>query len=569
MEPECEAVPAHLRKYVVAQDYGAYTARDQAVWRFVLTQTYTRHLQTAHPAYAEGFAAAGISVDHIPDIAHMSEQLSRVGFRAVCVDGFIPPRAFQAFQARGVLPIAADMRSVAQLAYTPAPDIIHEAAGHAPFLAHPDYAQYLRRIGLAGEHAFETAYDRAVYRAIYELSELKQQADCSAEQLLQAERTLTALSQLEHTVSEATLLSRLYWWTVEYGLVGSPTDYRLYGAGLLSSIGEGHFCHAPEVRKLVLTADCTEVDYDITRAQPQLFVARDFAHLHDVLACVEQRLSYTRGGHEALRQAQESEELATLRLSSGWSLVGKVSNFDAGMVQLLGDCAVVDPRSRPGITRVAEPYCLPLGELDDGTPLDRISPARLRASQRTDGLHLHTRSGLTIRGQLASVTTTDERVVAALLHDCEITRGDERLVPRAASYLLLFVQRVETASPRLPDGFYEATVSPLASVPRRRPLTASELTLDQLHERVQAVLKAQPTSAALASLDEIHEQLSRAYPEDWLLRFNVLEALVRLGERACPLARQVERELAQLEVRFLHREPIATGLRSLSEASSC
>src|SRR5262245_6443656 len=116
-------VPAHLRRYVVEQDYGAYTARDQAVWRFVLLQTHARLLGAAHPAYAAGFVAAGIEVDRIPDIARMSDRLASTSFQTVCVDGFIPPRAFQAFQARGVLPIAADIRTAEHLTYTPAPDI--------------------------------------------------------------------------------------------------------------------------------------------------------------------------------------------------------------------------------------------------------------------------------------------------------------------------------------------------------------------------------------------------------------------------------------------------------------
>ena len=71
--------------------------------------THARLLQLAHPAYAAGFAAAGIEVERIPNIARMSEQLT--SFRAVCVDGFIPPRAFQAFQARGLL-LAVDPKSV-------------------------------------------------------------------------------------------------------------------------------------------------------------------------------------------------------------------------------------------------------------------------------------------------------------------------------------------------------------------------------------------------------------------------------------------------------------------------
>ncbi|HKU44947.1 MAG TPA: hypothetical protein VJR89_42600, partial [Polyangiales bacterium] len=168
------SVPPHLRQYVVMQDYAAYTEEDQAVWRFVLLQTFARLTRTGHAAYAAGVEAAGLSVERIPRIAHMSERLSVHGFGAVCVDGFIPPRAFQAFQANGFLPIAADIRTSKHLAYTPAPDIIHEAAGHAPFLAHPAYARYLRRIGAVSERAFSDAYDRELYQAVYVLSEVKE-----------------------------------------------------------------------------------------------------------------------------------------------------------------------------------------------------------------------------------------------------------------------------------------------------------------------------------------------------------------------------------------------------------
>ncbi|HEY0465603.1 MAG TPA: hypothetical protein VGC79_15420, partial [Polyangiaceae bacterium] len=127
-------VPHDLRRFVVEQDYAQYNEVDQAVWRFVLLQTYQRLQHTAHPAYRDGLAQTGISVERIPRISEMSACLARFGWSAVCVDGFIPPRAFQEFQAASILPIAADMRSIDHLTYTPAPDIIHEAAGHAPIL---------------------------------------------------------------------------------------------------------------------------------------------------------------------------------------------------------------------------------------------------------------------------------------------------------------------------------------------------------------------------------------------------------------------------------------------------
>src|SRR5690606_3091385 len=115
------AAHAHLRRYIVEQDYAQYTEIDHAVWRFVLLQTYGHLQHTAHPAYKTGLAATGIGIERIPRIEETNQKLSAFGWGAVCVDGFIPPRAFQGFQAAGLLPIAAEMRSVEHLAYTPAP----------------------------------------------------------------------------------------------------------------------------------------------------------------------------------------------------------------------------------------------------------------------------------------------------------------------------------------------------------------------------------------------------------------------------------------------------------------
>src|SRR5690606_2795804 len=146
----------------------------------------------------------------IPSIAEMDEHLAPFGWGAVCVDGFIPPRAFQELQSLSILPIAADMRSAEHLVYTPAPDIIHEAAGHAPILPEATYAHYLRRIGAAGARAFALPDDTAVDRAIYALSEIKEQPSATPEQVARAERALVEARRNVRRVSEATRLSRLY-----------------------------------------------------------------------------------------------------------------------------------------------------------------------------------------------------------------------------------------------------------------------------------------------------------------------------------------------------------------------
>jgi len=148
------AIPDYLQPFVVDQDMSRYTAVDQAVWRFVLLQLHARLERTAHPSYVRGLAESGISPERIPSIGEMNRRLAAIGWRAVCVDGFIPPRAFTAFQALGVLPIAAEIRTPDHLPYTPAPDIIHEAAGHAPILIDRRYADYIRASGEVASRAF-------------------------------------------------------------------------------------------------------------------------------------------------------------------------------------------------------------------------------------------------------------------------------------------------------------------------------------------------------------------------------------------------------------------------------
>ena len=121
MTPATRArIPAHLRQYVVDQDYDAYDEVDQAVWRFVMLQLYDSLRKTAHPAYVDGLAETGISVERIPSVGEMDRCLAEYGWGAVTVDGFIPPRAFQEFQALGIMTIAAAIRRRRHLAYTPA-----------------------------------------------------------------------------------------------------------------------------------------------------------------------------------------------------------------------------------------------------------------------------------------------------------------------------------------------------------------------------------------------------------------------------------------------------------------
>ena len=126
-----EKLPRHLMQLVIDQPYNSYTAQDHAVWRYVMRQNVRYLSGVAHGSYLDGLNKTGISIDSIPHMYGMNRILKEIGWAAVAVDGFIPPSAFMEFQAYNVLVIAADIRPIDQIEYTPAPDIIHEAAGTA------------------------------------------------------------------------------------------------------------------------------------------------------------------------------------------------------------------------------------------------------------------------------------------------------------------------------------------------------------------------------------------------------------------------------------------------------
>jgi phenylalanine-4-hydroxylase len=468
-------IPAQLRELVVTQAYDEYTEEDQAVWRFVVQHTRRRLLRTAHAAYASGFDAAGISERQIPRIAQMSEHLAAIGWSAVCVDGFIPPRAFQAFQAHRILPIAADIRTRSHLTYTPAPDIIHEAAGHAPFLANSSYSDYLMRIGAIGGRAFSTPADQAIYEAIFTLSEVKENVASTPAQVARAEQRLERAVAEQGEPSEAALLARLYWWTVEYGLIGDLSEPKLYGAGLLSSIGEGYFCEDPAIAKVPLSEACIEVAYDITRPQPQLFVARDFDQLREVLDRVASTLSQSVGGRVGLRAALRSEEPATLVLDSGEQLCGTV---------------------------------LAVHEDGEGT-----------------------------------LGTLDGRTIS------------------------VFADRVVSAYAGGSDRHSTSTRRPSMRVPKPRTRDAAALEMLSMFERARAAFQEHGGGQAAALVERIVERLDAVYPEEWLLRYELLAGLVQASGASTShsetLQTKLIRDLESLEIRYAHREPIATGLAYL------
>lgn len=315
-------LPKHLHKFIVKQPYEEYTAQNQAVWRYVMRLNVDYLKTVAHKSYLEGLKKTGISINVIPKMEGMNRILKEIGWAAVSVDGFIPPNAFMEFQAYNVLVIASDIRTIQHIDYTPAPDIIHEAAGHAPIIANPEYAEYLRRFGEIGCKAISSSKDYELYEAIRKLSILKEDPNSSKKVIKQAQEEVEFIQENMGELSEMAQIRNLHWWTVEYGLIGSLKHPKIYGAGLLSSIGESSLCLTNKVAKIPYTINAARQNFDITKPQPQLFVTPDFAHLSLVLEEFANKMALRTGGVKGIQKLIESGALGTIELSTGLQISG-------------------------------------------------------------------------------------------------------------------------------------------------------------------------------------------------------------------------------------------------------
>ena len=509
-ERATSSLPAHLRRYVVDQDWESYTPRDHAVWRHVLCRLVDHLRDRAHESYTRGLDATGIGTERIPRLDEMNEKLSRFGWSAVAVRGFIPPAVFTELQSRRVLAIASDIRSHEHVEYTPAPDIIHESAGHAPILADERYAEYLRRCGEVGWKAIASSADEAVFQAVRQLSVVKEDPGATPQEVSHAGERLVAAgaAAARRPPSESARASRLYWWTAEYGLVGPLDRPRLYGAGLLSSIGEAAHCLTGAVRKEPLTARCADAGYDITEMQPRLFVVPDFDALFDVLEAFSAGLSFRVGGDHGLAEAEHSGTVNHLRLSSGVEITGRVSGLveaprPAGPALKTGLARLEGPvlGSRDG-KATGRPFAGP-GLVAFGTD-EQVAPGRFRVELPT-GMVLE---GFSVDGG----EVLDLRAWSA---------GRSLDVP--ARCLLLFARSVPSVAggpsdPETWDRWFGAlgsfTEGDGESRARARKRAALPAEVAELYAALRAIRESQP---GVAGRIDALRRAAVEYPSEWLL----------------------------------------------------
>lgn len=525
-------LPQHLKSFIVDQDYDRYTSQDQEVWRYVMRQNVNYLSKVAHQSYLDGLQKTGISVDHIPSLDEMNAILSKIGWAAVTVDGFIPPAAFMEFQEYNVLVIAADIRSINHIQYTPAPDIIHEAAGHAPIIADPEYAEYLRYFGKIGSKAFSSKMDYEMYEVIRHLSILKADPHTPEKEIEEAEKCLDRISSQMGMPSEMTFIRNLHWWTVEYGLIGELENPKIYGAGLLSSIGEGMSALGEKVIKLPYTIDAMDYSFDITKPQPQLFVTPNFKHLTKVLDEFANKMALRTGGIDGVMKAIESGNTATLRYSSGLQVSGTFTDCIIHKGQL---CYIqtTGPTTLNYKNKMLEGHSKEYHKDGFGSPVGRIigtlKPTRLLTNldlkelgiEKDKHCKLKFESGVEVSGKLKNISRKEGKLLLMTFSDCQVKyKGKVLFEPAWGIYDMAVGETIKSAysGPADAEGFglnYE--------VPGEKTHQIQYSKRDRnLHELYSLVREIRSNFDA-SKFQKIWKTAVNDYPEEWLLKVDLYE----------------------------------------------
>jgi phenylalanine-4-hydroxylase len=529
--PPIEEIPEHLRAYITEQDPALYSAIDQAVWRFVMRLSRTFFLKHAHPIYNKGLDVTSIPTDRIPLVVEMDRALRKLGWRAVAVNGFIPPAIFLEFLSMRVLPIACDIRKLDHLGYTPSPDIIHEAAGHAPMLADAGYRKYLEAYGEVARSAIISKDDLDLYAAIFALSAIKENPQASPFEVDEAQRYFDQVASSITEVSEVAYLTRMAWWTTEYGLIGSMESPLIYGSGLLSSVRESFHCLSDRVKKVPFSLKCIETSYDITRPQPQLFVAQSFEQLTEALEEFSATMAYRIGGVEALKRGVSAKNTVTVVTDTGVQFSGMLVGYEVcpdGAIESLhinGDKQISsNDKTTDEVPhyKLSEELYLPFFERG----VLATSFEGLRSRLHTTGLMA--RGGVRIFGNIVQEVSLGGRGKVLVLENARAEKDGVKIKGVDPVYYPLVLSsdvrsvfggaadRVEFLSRS------GSKVERTSKVPvHRANLSVEQNILAELYQKVRDFRDSGKTAGY--ELTEVYNALRRRYPKDWLLRLELLE----------------------------------------------
>ena len=564
-------LPKSLHSFIVKQPYKEYTFQNQAVWRYVMRLNVDFLKNVAHKSYINGLKLTGISIDEIPRMEGMNRILKDIGWAAVAVDGFIPPNAFMAFQAHNVLVISSEIRTIDHIGYTPAPDIIHEAAGHAPIIANAEYSEYLRRFGELGSKAISSDEDDKIFDAIRELSILKENPNSSTEDINNATRKVEEMQKNVGELSEMAKIRNLHWWSVEYGLIGDIDNPKIYGAGLLSSIEESKDCLSQSIKKIPYSIKAAETNFDITSAQPYLFVTPTFSHLSYVLEKFANQMCVRVGGLSSVEKVIESKKIGTIELSTGIQISSVftrvISNDDKPIyIQSSSPTALSNNNKEligHGTDYHKDGFGSPLGKLEGiNLAIEDMSPKDLKAYGIIEGeyVELKFEGGILVRG----VIITGKRDIKGKIQlisfkDCSVKYKDEILFePDWGIYDMAVGKDVVSvfAGPADDDSFLDNYKLP-TSTSEQIVYDDKSLHLHKLYAEVKEIRQS-GGNIELQKINGIYNQIISNYHDEWLILLEIYEVLY---ETKYELRDSVKKSLLDLKKNNKFTDLIENGLK--------
>jgi phenylalanine-4-hydroxylase len=225
----------------ISQEWDRYAAEDHEVWSILYGRRMRTLERTGSGVFLRGAEAIGLRQDQVPDLADVNRRLARrTGWAAVPVSGFMPALAFFQCLADRRFPTTVTVRPKAQLDYLPEPDIFHDVFGHVPLHADPVFADLLQRFGQAAAGA--------------------------------------------RTDDEVARMARLFWFTIEFGLVREDGDVKVYGSGLISSSADAANALGPACERRPFDLDAVlSQPFEIDRLQDVLFVVESFDQLFEAV----------------------------------------------------------------------------------------------------------------------------------------------------------------------------------------------------------------------------------------------------------------------------------------------
>lgn len=562
-------LPKYLHKFIVKQPYEEYTAQNQAVWRYVMRLNMSSLKKVAHSCYIDGLNKTGIVEDFIPEMEGMNRILKNIGWAAVSVDGFIPPNAFMEFQSYNVLVISSEIRTIDHIKYTPAPDIIHEAAGHAPIIANQEYSEYLRRLGEIGCKAISSPKDDEMYEAVRLLSILKENPNSSKEDIEEANNSVNRLQNEMGELSEMAKIRNLHWWTVEYGLIGDLNNPKIYGAGLLSSIEESQACLEKKVRKIPYSIDAANVNFDITNTQPQLFVVPDFSKLSFVLEKFANTMAIRTGGLNGVRKLIDSKTMGSVELSSGVQVSGHFTNVIQKNKKTIyfntsGETAIsVNGKELIGHGKEYHKvgFGSPVGKLEGiNIAIENMSPRDLKRNGIVEGkkVILNFEGGIKVEGEIITgKRDLQGKIILISFKDCRVTYLEKVLFdPSWGVYDMAVGENITSAfaGPASTDSF-----SDIYSISDKKTNKIIYSKADQEIHKLYKSLRVFRENKTFDSkvYTDLFKEIKENCPDEWLILLELYE-VVYFND--ITLAKEVHLELVRLKRNKNLKQLICDGL---------